>query len=120
MGALAAALAQPAPASNTDTNARRLWKPMADEVYLQEIGEKIVTDKPVTSVAVHSNAVHLVIGGELKTVRGAVLEDSAGAPKRVRRLRSLGGALWAAADDGAYRFKDGTRPLTLSLSPSDG
>src|SRR5439155_27275870 len=28
----------------------------------------------------------------------------AGAPKGVRRLRSLGGALWAASEEGAYRL----------------
>jgi hypothetical protein len=31
----------------------------------------------------------------------------ADAPKDVRRLRTLDGALWAATDAGVYRFADG-------------
>src|SRR2546425_1187930 len=96
--------AQPPPAAIPDASPPRLWKPVADDVYLQEIGEKITTDKAVTSVAVYSNTLYLVVGGELKLLRDAAFQDSTGAPKNVRRLRSLGGALWAAADEGAYRF----------------
>src|SRR6266446_6407159 len=98
---------QPRPA-DMNANPRRLWKPVEDDVYLQEIGEKIPTDKPVTAVAVLSNIVHVVIGGELKTIRDGVLAESPSAPKGVSRLRSLGGALWAAADAGAFRFVGST------------
>src|SRR5947209_4965502 len=104
LAARAAALPPRPPLGNTDIKAPRLWKPVADEVYLQEIGAKIATDKPVTSVAVHSNTVYMVVGGDLKMLQDAALADSAGAPKGVRRLRSLGGALWAASDEGTYRL----------------
>ena len=86
------------------SNGNRLWKPVPDEVYLQEVGEKIMTDHPVSAVAVFSNTVFAVVGSELKVLRGGALQDSAGAPKNVRRLRSLGGALWAATGEAAYRF----------------
>src|SRR5690242_2382296 len=33
---------------------RRFWKPLADEMYLQEEGEKIATPAPVTSLAIHN------------------------------------------------------------------
>src|SRR2546427_4959787 len=105
------ASAQQPRSADTNTTQRKLWKPVADDVYLQEIGEKIPTDKPITAVAVLGNNVQLVIGGELKTIRDGVLADSPSAPKGVRRLRSLGGALWAAADDGVYRLgPSGGRP----------
>jgi len=87
---------------------RRLWKPVADDVYLQEISEQIATEKPVASVAVHDKAVYLVVGGDLKVLRGLALADAPGAPKGARRLRSLGGALWAATDEGAFRFAGST------------
>src|SRR5204863_7762584 len=44
-GVVTAALAESVTSANTNTS-RRLWKPVADEVYLQEIREKISTDKP--------------------------------------------------------------------------
>lgn len=86
---------------------KRLEKPVADEHYLQEIGEKIFTDKPVTAIAVYDGVPYAVVGEVLKALRGGSLGDAAGAPKGVKRLRSLGGALWAAAGDGTYRFANG-------------
>ncbi len=86
---------------------RRLWKPVADEVYSQEIGEKIPTDKAVTSVAVHKDMVHAVVGGTMKTLSDGFLKDANGAPRGVKRMRSLGGALWASGENGTHRFADG-------------
>jgi len=86
---------------------RRFWKPVADEVYLQEIGQTIPTDKPVTAVAVHQDTLYASVSGTLQTLRDGRLADVPGAPAGVTRLRSLGGALWAAAADGTYRLADG-------------
>jgi hypothetical protein len=84
-----------------------LWKPEADEVYLQEVGEKIPTDKPVTSVAVYDGTLYAVVGGAMKVVRDGGMGDAPGAPKEAKRLRALGGALWAAAPEGVFRFASG-------------
>src|SRR5438477_4292394 len=80
-GFLAAASAQPPRAASSEATAPRLWKPVADEVYLQEVGAKILTDKPVTCVAVYSNTVYIVVGGEIKLLQDTVLADAPGAPK---------------------------------------
>ena len=42
---------------------KALWKPLADEVYLQEVGRKIPTDKPVTAVVVWKGRLYAVVGG---------------------------------------------------------
>jgi hypothetical protein len=94
------------PGVYTNSELRRLWKPVPDEVYLQEIGEKIVTDQPVASVAVHKDAVYAVIGGTVKTLREGVLKDASGAPTGVKRMRTLGGALWATTEKGTYRLAE--------------
>lgn len=96
-----------APGEVANPESRRLWKPVADEVYLQEVGEKVATDKPVTAVAVHAGAVYAVVGGTMKSLREGNLVDANGAPAGVKRMRSLGGALWAAAEHGTYHFSDG-------------
>jgi hypothetical protein len=83
----------------------RFWKPVPDEVFLQEIGEKIVTDKPVAAVAVCGGWVFMVVGETVKVLQGDALVDAPGAPKGVRRLRSLDGVLWAATADGVFRRK---------------
>ena len=73
---------------------------MADEVYLQEVGEKVATDKPVTALALRGDSAYAVVGGALKLLRGGVLLDVEGAPGGIKRLRSLDGALWAVAAAG--------------------
>jgi hypothetical protein len=83
---------------------RRLWSPVADEVYLQEVGEKVATDKPITAVALREDVACAVVGGALKILRGGVLVDAEGAPSGIKRLRSLEGALWAVAEQGTYRY----------------
>jgi hypothetical protein len=80
---------------------------VADEVYLQEIGQKIPTDKPVTSVAVHKDTAFAVVGGTMKTLSDAVLNDADGAPSGVKRMRSLNGVLWVSGENGTYRFTEG-------------
>lgn len=92
------------PGAYTNAELRRLWKPVTDEPYLQEIGEKIVTDKPVTSVAVYQDLAYVVVGGTLKILREGDFKDAPGAPAGISRLRSLGGALWATTDKGTFRF----------------
>ncbi len=79
-----------------------LWKPVADDVYLQEVGEKVGTDKPVTSVAVYKDELYADVGGGLRVLRGGALQDAGDAPKAVTLLRALGDALWVAAESGTY------------------
>jgi hypothetical protein len=87
------------------TRSERLWKPAADDVYLQEIGQQIVTEKPVTSVAIHSNSIYAVIAGELKQVQGTGLSDLPGGPRDITRLRIAGSELWALTKHGVYRLR---------------
>ena len=101
---LAAAPAPEVSRTPAGTQTRRSWAPVADEVFLQEVGEKVVTDKPATALALRGDVAYVVVGGALKTLRGGVLVDAEGAPGGVKRLRSLDGALWAMAEQGTYRY----------------
>jgi hypothetical protein len=102
---LKAAETAPQPGARAGTaGGQHLWKPVPDEVYLQELGEQIPTDKPATSVAVYDQKPYVVVGGIFKELRDGALVEVPEAPKNVRRLRALGGALWAIAPDGLFRF----------------
>ncbi|HTL17333.1 MAG TPA: hypothetical protein VL793_08855 [Patescibacteria group bacterium] len=93
--------------ADDDTHAAKLprrWKPVPDIVYLQEVGEKIPTDQPLTSVTVHNSTAYVVNGERLKYVANNVLTDVPGAPEDIQRLKSLAGALWASAPSGTYCF----------------
>lgn len=93
-----------APGVHTNAAMRRLWKPVADDTYLQEIGEKVATDKPVTAVAIHKDAIFAVVEGAVKTMRAGGLVDATQAPSGVQRLKLLGDDLWAVAESGTYRY----------------
>jgi len=100
----AAELANESPSRGNVSHPPHLWKPVADNTYLQEIGEQIPTDRAVTSVAVHGTNCFAVVGGVLKLVAAGNLNDSLGAPKGIRRLKSLGDSLWATTTDGTFRL----------------
>ncbi len=102
----ASAAAAPAPGDNPRPTAgeTHLWMPVQDEVYLQEMGQQVVTDRPATAVAVHGGTAYVVVAGALKALLDGALRDVEGAPGGVKRLRSLDGALWAVAETGTYRL----------------
>ncbi len=101
---LAGAAAPKIDRTPASSDLRQLWAPVADEVYLQEVGEKVATDKPATAVALRGETAFAVVGGALKMLRDSVLLDAEGAPGGVKRLRSLDRALWAVAEQGTYRY----------------
>lgn len=82
------------------------WTAESDKVYLQEVGEQIPTDSPITAVAVHAGVLYAVENGALKSLQGSALDSVADAPSGITRMVSLDGAIWATGSDGAYRFVD--------------
>src|SRR5579859_2191930 len=78
------ALAAPTQAPRADTPMPRLWKPVPDEVYWQEAGQKIATAKPVTALAVHAGAVYVVEGGKVKKLTGETLQEISSAPEDIQ------------------------------------
>ncbi len=84
-----------------------LWRPAEDEVYLQEVGQKLKTEKPVTAVAVFKGNAYAVVGGALRVVRDDALEPVSAAPKTISLLFATDDALWVVAKSGMHRLADG-------------
>lgn len=101
----------------------RLWKPIQDEVYLQEVGEK-ATGK-ATSLAVYEGTLYAVTPEGIATLENSSLVPLEGAPSGITRLRVAGGTLWGMAEDGIYAydgydvFKVDERPF-LDVCELDG
>jgi len=93
-----------------------LWKPVADNVYLQEVGTKLATDAPVTNVVLLSEQPYAVMNGSVFALIDGTLQASPGAPTGVAQLESLAGALWAITDTHVYRF-DGSAWSQVSDTP---
>lgn len=89
---------------STNAAEPHLWRPVPDTPYLQEVGTQIRTPSPVTAVAVLGSKVYAVEDGALRVLNGRALENTEGAPVGIRRMKSLGGSLWAATDKATYRF----------------
>lgn len=83
------------------------WRPIKDGVYLQEVGEKVKTDIPVTSVALLGDQLYAVMDGRVLSLTDGALRKVDNAPAHVALLKSLGGALWASAKEGVFRFDGG-------------
>jgi hypothetical protein len=91
-------------ASESAAVEQKLWKPVADEGYLQEVGERLATDQPVTAVAIYKDELHAVVGGELRVLRAGALQEVTSAPKGISLVRAFDNALWAVGQSGTYRF----------------
>ena len=83
---------------------KKIWKPLADETYLQEIGTQIRTQAPVKAIAILNNTPYAVMNDKLHLIRETALEPIADAPDGIVRVRSLQGALWIVAQSGVFRF----------------
>lgn len=88
----------------------RLYSPVADHVYLQEIGRKVPTGKPVTALAAWQHAIYAVRDGVLCRLHESELEVVKNAPAGLLRLFVLDAKMWGTTADALYRFDDGDRP----------
>lgn len=95
---------------------RQLYKPIADEVYLQDSCAQIVTSSPLLSVAVHEGVLFVGSDAGVARLEGETLRPVAGPKGRVERLKSVNGVLFAMTAKGLWRF-DGTIWKQLSTSP---
>lgn len=88
---------------------QRLYSAVADEVYWQEIGRKVPTDKPVTSLAAWQGEVYAVLGGALHRLGENEPQAIKNAPAGLQRLFVLDEKVWGASDKALYVFKEGAR-----------
>ena len=85
-------------------SSEKFWKPIADEVYLQEVSKKIPFDQPISSIGVWKDQVFAVVGPQIYSLNNDQLELAKKAPQNVNRLISLNGELWALTGDGLSRY----------------
>lgn len=91
-----------------NTNSEIFWKPIADEVYLQEEGHKIRTEKPVMGVGIYADGCFVIIEKQIYQLRDDRLELQKKAPVDVSRLIGLDGTLWALTGNGIYNYEGKT------------
>ena len=92
-------------AQRLNQNQAHLWKPAPDDVYLQEVGQKILTDKAVQAISVYENKCFVVMEGNIFLMVGNKLTPQKNAPTGVERLLTMNGDLWALTDNGIFRSK---------------
>ncbi len=80
------------------------WKAADDYVFMQEVSQKIPTEKPVTSIALADEKCYAVISGQIVQLKGEILKEEKNSPAKVNRLLYVGGSLWALSDNGLFRL----------------
>jgi hypothetical protein len=86
---------------------KRLWQPVPDKVFLQEVGRKIVSDAPVTAVAVYGGMVYAGFGDGVRMLDKDGFVPCDGPAGAVRRMAVLDDALWVITANGLHRLRDG-------------
>jgi hypothetical protein len=106
----------PATMAELPRHAAPLWKPIVDEVYLQDSSVLVPTDAPILAVAVFDGA--LFVGGKdgVSKLDGTTFKHAGGPRDAVSRLKVIDGALYAASEKGLWRF-DGSKWVRLSKTP---
>ena len=84
----------------------RLWKPAADNVYLQEVAQKIPTKKSVLSVAVYEGVCYALMDNSIYLLKEKKLIRMKSGPAGAKRLIAMDGNLWALSSEGIYKFKN--------------
>ncbi|MDX2444565.1 MAG: hypothetical protein QNK30_12270 [Bacteroidales bacterium] len=85
---------------------KKTWKPVPDNIFLQEAGQKIPLDKPATSLAVLNHQCYVVVEGKVHLISEESLKVVSGGPENVTRLKTLNDVLWALTANGIYRFNE--------------
>lgn len=81
---------------------KRLWQPQKDEVYLQEVSEKIPTDKPVQSVAELDGKCYALISNKVYVLDNGELKPDNSAPSEIQKIQKENNLLWALTFNGIY------------------
>jgi len=84
----------------------RLWQPVPDEIYLQELGQKIPLGKPATSIAEFNNQCYVVVEGNIHWLSNESVNPVISGPVNVKQLKSLNGTLWALSSNGIYSLEE--------------
>ena len=84
-----------------------LWDPIRDNMYLQEVGSKVVTSEPLRAVTIFEGALYAASNNGL-----FLLEDDKLQPVRelqlpITRLVATEDSLWAIGKPGLHRFHNG-------------
>jgi len=89
------------------TTPPRLWQPLADDVFLQEVGRKVPSTEPLSAVAVFSGQVFVGSEKGLSRLDGEKFVPVAGLTEPVVRLVAARDALWVIARKGLFRHQSG-------------
>lgn len=81
-----------------------LYKPVGDDVYLQEVGRKVESDEPIVSVALLGDVLYAATKQGVHRFDGDQLRPAGGPKGSVHRLKTLNDELWAIAGDGLWRY----------------
>lgn len=87
-------------------NPNPLWQASEDEVYLQEVSQKIFTDSPVQSVAEIDGKCYAVMNNNIYILVDDELTQMNRAPKSVNKLINENGNLWVLSSNGLYKLED--------------
>ncbi len=87
-------------------HADHVWKPVKDNVYLQEVAKKIKTVDPVQDIALLNDNCFALINGKINKLNKEQFQELTSSPSNVNRLITVQNTLWALAKNGIYQFKN--------------
>ena len=85
---------------------QKLWQLAQDNVYLQEVAQKIPTDNPVISLSVYEGQCYANINGNIHILKDGSLNQMKSAPSGVKRPAGSRRRSWAGARECESAYRD--------------
>ncbi len=96
-------------AESTVATDKQPWQPIRDAVFLQEVGYKIPSQKPLTAVAMLNDTVYVGTETGVSVLQGLTtltpLTEDAAPTCAVQQMATVGDALYVMTAEGTYRFQ---------------
>lgn len=87
-----------------------LWKPVTDEVYLQESSEIILSELPVQQISVIDGRCFVVRERQMHELQNGQFKKMVNGPSGVNQLKVIDNTLWVLSDNGLYKFQKQNGP----------
>ena len=95
------------------------WKPIVDEVYLQEVANHFETENPLSAVTVFERKAYVADAQGVAVVEDDALKRLETPIDNIMRLKVLNGDLWAASPNGLAKFDGSAWSLAADMPAVD-
>ncbi len=95
------------------------WKPIADDVYLQEVSQKIKTTAPIHSLTLHKNVLYASMPNGISILKEGKLVPVNEAKIPFKKLKIINNEFWAIGEKDLWKLSEDKWLKVVEVSATD-